>query len=592
MADKTVAEIPSVKERRPAKKSKSPGLRGRYMSFFTQHFNKQPVKVRLAEGMKQEWEVERGSVLTEIPKITDPNIEEIEFYSINEPYTYARIIYNEEKSEYVYQGIEPQLTYREKEVLNFLKDTLKMTLAYDWEEMSEKDRKEYLEENLKALIRSRSLKMNPMTEDKIRYYILRDFVGYGAIDILIQDIDVEDTSCDGVDIPIFIFHRKFESIKTSILFEDEDELNSFVILLGQRCGKQVSVSQPILDGTSFEGHRIQATYSKEVTTRGASFTIRRFKEKPFTPVDLLDFHSASPEMVAYLWIAVEHGESMIIAGGTASGKTATLNAIMLFIPPTAKIVSIEDTREINLPHENWIPGVTRTGIGAVGAGGKAAGGVDMYDLVRAALRQRPNYIMVGEVRGKETYTMFQAMATGHTTYATMHADSVKSMVHRLENPPISCPRILLSALNNVVIQKHARVGSSVVRRIMDLVEIVGFEPETNELITNTVFEWDQATDSFIYKGHSFLYDKIQEMKGLTSDEMREEVERRIEIINYMIKKHMTNFKEVGALVSSYYKEPEMAYERIKKDTAKMERLEAQRAAVEAKRKGGKSVARS
>jgi flagellar protein FlaI len=578
--------------KKPPKKSGSSGLKNRYVTFFTKHFNRQPVKVRLAEGMRQEKEVDRGSVLTSIPKIKDPNIEEIDFYSVNEPFTYVRIYYNEEKSEYIYEGIEPQLTRREKEMMVYLKETLKMTLAYDWEEMSEKDRKEYLEENLNALISSRGVKMNPVTEDKIRYYILRDFVGYGPIDILIQDERVEDTSCDGVEIPIFIFHKKFESIKTSIVFADEDELNSFVILLGQRCGRQVSVSQPILDGTSIEGHRIQATYAKEVTTRGASFTIRRYKEKPFTPVDLLDFHSASPEMVAYLWIAVEHGESMIIAGGTASGKTATLNAMMLFIPPTAKIVSIEDTREINLPHENWIPGVTRTGAGEKGADGKAAGGVDMYDLVRAALRQRPNYIMVGEVRGQETYTMFQAMATGHTTYATMHADSVKSMVHRLENPPISCPRILLSALNNVIIQKHARVGSSVVRRIMEMVEIVGFEPETNELITNTVFEWDQATDSFLYKGHSFLYDKIQEMKGLTSDEMREEVERRIEIINFMIKKQMTNFREVGKLVSSYYKEPEAAYQELKKEIMKIEHREAQKAAVEAKRKGGKSVPRS
>jgi flagellar protein FlaI len=560
------------------------------MSFFAQRFNKKPKIVRLAEGMRQEKQVERGSVLTDIPKITDPKIEEIDFYVVNEPYTYVRIIYKEATSEYIYEGIEPQLSPREKEIMYYLKDTLKMTLGYDWEEMSDRDRREYLEENLDAIIKSRGMKINPISEDKLRYYILRDFVGYGPIDILIQDENVEDTSCDGVGIPLFIFHKKLESIKTSIVFEDEDELNSFVILLGQRCGRQVSVSQPILDGTSTEGHRIQATYSKEVTTRGASFTIRRYKEKPFTPVDLLDYHSASPEMVAYLWIAVEHGESMIIAGGTASGKTATLNSMMLFIPPTAKIVSIEDTREINLPHENWIPGVTRTGAGEKGADGKAAGGVDMYDLVRAALRQRPNYIMVGEVRGKETYTMFQAMATGHTTYATMHADSVKSMVHRLENPPISCPRILLSALNNVIIQKHARVGSSVVRRVIEMVEIVGFEPETNELITNTVFEWDQATDSFLYKGHSFLYDKIQEMKGLTSDEMREEVERRIEIIHYMVKKNMTDFRQIGVLVSSYYKEPDVAYEEIKKDMEKIEHLEAQRAAVEAAKKGERSVA--
>lgn len=550
---------------RPRKRGVFSKIKHGYVAFFNRRLRKKPLKVMLVEGLHYETDMERGSVVTDIPPITNPNIEEIEFYTVDEPFTYVRIHYNHERSEYVYEAIEPQLTNREKERLDYLKESLRKILAYDWETMGEKDKKEYIEESLSSLIKSRGIKMNQATESKIYYYVIRDFVGYGPIDILMHDLNIEDISCDGENIPLFLFHRTYESIKSNIIFEEEDELNSFSILLGQRCGKHVSVANPILDGTSMEGHRIQATYAKEVTTRGSSFTIRRFKEQPFTPVDLLDFHTASPEMVTYLWIAVEHGESMIIAGGSASGKTATLNAIMLFIPPTAKIVSIEDTREINLPHDNWIPGVTRSGAGEVGADGKAAGGIDMYDLVRAALRQRPNYIMVGEVRGKETYTMFQAMATGHTTYCTMHADSVKSMVHRLENPPISCPRILLSALNNVVIQKHARVGSSVVRRIMELVEIVGFEPETNELITNTVYEWDQATDSFIYKGHSFLFDKIQEMKGMTSEEMQEEVDRRVEIINYMQKMHMVNFKEVGALVSAYYKEPEEAFDKINEE---------------------------
>src|SRR6266508_1233961 len=220
------------------------------------------------------------------------------------------------------------------------------------------------------------------------------------------DLRIEDVSCDGTAIPLFIFHQKYESIKTSVIFDDDDALNSFVVMLGQRCAKQISVANPILDGTSVEGHRVQATYSREVTTRGSSFTIRRYKEKPFTPTELVKF-------------------------GTASGKTATLNSAGLFIRPGAKIVSIEDTREINLPHENWIPGTTRSGVGERGADGKAGGEIDMYDLVRAALRQRPNYILVGEVRGAETYTMFQAMATGHPTMSTMHADSVKSMVNRL-----------------------------------------------------------------------------------------------------------------------------------------------------------------
>ncbi|MCK4455058.1 MAG: type II/IV secretion system ATPase subunit, partial [Thermoplasmata archaeon] len=303
----------------------------------------------------------------------------------------------------------------------------------------------------------------------------------------------------------------------------------------------------------------------EVTTRGSSFTIRRFKEKPFTPTELIRYNTASSEMVAYLWLAVEHGRSMMICGGTATGKTATLNAAALFIRPGAKIVSIEDTREINLPHENWIPGTTRSGVGEKGLDGKAAGEIDMFDLVRAALRQRPNYIIVGEVRGRETYTMFQAMATGHPTMSTMHADSVKSMVNRLENPPINTPRILLTALNFVVVQNFARIGaeSEQVRRVFQIVELVGFEPETNELITNTVYEWDMATDSFIYKGHSFLFDELQEMKNMTHDEMDQEFQRRVDLVNYMVEKNLDDYRDISRLVVAYYHYPEETVEKIR-----------------------------
>jgi len=273
-------------------------------------------------------------------------------------------------------------------------------------------------------------------------------------------------------------------------------------------------------------------------------------------------------MIAYLWHAVEMGWSIMLCGGTASGKTATLNALALFIPPGAKIITMEDTREINIPHENWIPGTTRTGYGEKGADGKAAGEVDMYDLVRAALRQRPNYIIVGEVRGKETYTMFQAMATGHTTYSSMHADSVKSMVNRLENPPISTPRILLTALNLCIIQLHARVGMSQVRRITQIVEIIGFEPETNELITNKVYEWDQATDSHLYKGHTFLFDAIMEMKNMTHDDMDGEFQRRVDIIQYLSDRNVTDFREISRIITSYYKEPQKTAKLIRKEMGK------------------------
>ncbi len=523
---------------------------------------KQP---RGAAARRRDWSKGRGSVYTEIPPITDTSIEEIGFYCVVDPYSYIQATYNRATSEYLLRVIEPKLGEDEEELLTLFKETLEKTLDYEWEKLTVMDKKTYLEKSVDSFIKSRGMSIEPISKDKITYFLVRDFVGFGPIDALMNDYHIEDISCDGVGIPLFVFHNKFESIKTNIVFEEEGTLNSFVINLGQRCGKQLSVSNPILDGTTVEGHRVQATYAREVTTRGASFTIRRFKEKPFTPVELIKYGTASPEIVAYMWLSVEHGESAIICGGTASGKTATLNAMALFIPPGAKVVTMEDTREINLPHENWIPGTTRSGVGERGPDGKAAGEIDMYDLVRAALRQRPNYIIVGEVRGKETYTMFQAMATGHTTYSTMHADSVKGMVNRLENPPINCPRILLTALRNVIIQTHARVGVDMVRRIKQLIEIVGFEPETNELISNTVYEWDQASDKFIFKGHSFLFDKIMEMKNLTHEELLQEFERRVDIVKYMVSKDIEDHHEIWALIREYYKEPKETAERVRRE---------------------------
>ena len=512
----------------------------------------------------------KGSKVTEVPEISDDQIEVTDYYAVVPDYAYVRITYNNRTSEYLYEVIEPKLDEMEREMLELIKDTLQKTLGYEWEFLTSMDKKEYLRQAVESFIESRGLKISQLSSKRIQYYIIRDFVGHAFIDVMMKDDEVEDISCDGVGVPLFISHRKYESIKSNLVLYNEDDLNNFVVALAQRGGKQISVSSPILDGTTQEGHRVNATYSREVSTRGSTFTIRRFKDRPFTPVDLLKYKTVSPEMMAYLWLGVENGESMILCGGTASGKTSALNSIALFIPPGAKIVSIEDTREINLPHENWIPGATRTGAGERNADGKAAGEIDMFDLMRASLRQRPNYIIVGEVRGKETYIMFQAMATGHTTYSTMHADSVKSMVNRLENPPINCPRILLTALRNVLIQSQVRVGNDYVRRMKQIIEIVGFEPETNELITNMVYEWDQATDHFVYKGHSFLFDKIMEMKSLTHEEMQEEFERRIEIINYMVAKDLRDHRKIWAVTQGYYKEPQKTLQRVRKEMDEME----------------------
>ena len=301
-----------------------------------------------------------------------------------------------------------------------------------------------------------------------------------------------------------------------------------------------------------------------MTKRGSSFTIRRFKENPFTPLDLMKFKTMSTEMMAYLWISTEFGSSMMVCGGTASGKTTTLNAVLLFIPPQKKIISIEDTRELNLPHENWIPGLTREGFG--GKRANVIGQVDMFDLLTAALRQRPDYLMVGEVRGKEAYVVFQAMATGKTSYSTFHAEDVQSMVHRMENDPINLPRALITALDIVLLQAQVKVGTKMTRRVKSLTEIVGIDMETGELITNSVFTWNPADDSFNYSGHSYIFEKVRAIKSWSPREMERELQRRVEILNYMSKKGATNYRQVAKVISAYYRNPERVMKEIRDQT--------------------------
>ncbi|HTT73658.1 MAG TPA: type II/IV secretion system ATPase subunit, partial [Thermoplasmata archaeon] len=460
--------------------------------------------------------------VTPVPPLSDPALKELDFAPIRPGISYVRITYHNTRNEYLYEVIEPPLTPLEKE----LTDRLRTVLIEQFEPLPEHDpetKRRELRRMVDDQLLAWELSPGPTTKGRVLYYLERDFVGYGLVEVPMTDTEVEDISCDGVGIPLYIYHRKYGSIRSNLKFGSSKELDDFVVWLAQRSGKHISVASPILDATVPDGSRLQATLGIHVTKRGSSFTIRRFRDNPFTPVDLLKFKTMSPEMMAYLWIAIENGQSMMVCGGTASGKTTTLNATLLFIPPQMKIVSIEDTRELNLPHENWVPSLTRAGFGAKNlTSGKAPGEIDMFDLLAAALRQRPQYLMVGEVRGAEAFIVFQAMATGKTCYTTFHAESVSAMVHRMENPPITLPRSLVSALNLVLLQRQVKVGTKMTRRVQSLTEIVGLDPETNELITNSVYSWNPADDTFLYSGHSYIYERVALMKNLSMKEMERE----------------------------------------------------------------------
>ncbi len=556
--------------RRPAR-SFSPFLR---VGAALRKGSSDPHGVRLARlgvsGQGAEGEV------TPVPPLPDPAQKEIDLAPIRPGFSYVRVSYHNARNEYLYEVIEPPLSPLEKE----LTERMHTVLIDEFEPLPELDpqtKRTELRLMVDKKLQEWDLSPGPTTKGRMLYYLERDFIGYGIVDVPMTDSEVEDISCDGVGIPLYIYHRKFGSIRSNLKFESAKLVDDYVIWLAQRSGKHISVASPILDATVPDGSRLQATLGVHVTKRGSSFTIRRFRDNPFTPVDLLKFKTMSPEMMAYLWIAIESGQSMMVCGGTASGKTTTLNATLLFIPPQMKIVSIEDTRELNLPHENWVPSLTRAGFGAKNlVSGKAPGEIDMFDLLAAALRQRPQYLMVGEVRGAEAFIVFQAMATGKTCYTTFHAESVSAMVHRMENPPISLPRSLVSALNLVLLQRQVKVGSKMTRRVQSLTEIVGLDPETNELITNSVYSWNPADDTFLYSGHSYVYERVALAKNWSMKEMEREVRRRVEMLDYLqareaqaTRQHPFTHRDVGQLVAFYYKEPEKALQEAREDLAKM-----------------------
>ena len=508
----------------------------------------------------EEYDPKKHGPLVDVTFKPQPGIEEIEIYPVNPPYAYIQIVYDHATHEYTYIVLEPLLTDPEKELLKELKERLFETLDINTKDISKEEAAIRLRAAATDIILDFGIKLTPLQREVILYNMHKDFLGDGLIDSVMHDKYIEDISCDGVNTSLFVYHANYESMKTTLLYTNAEDLDSFVTKLAQRSGKYISIAQPILDSTMQDGSRIQMTLGQEVTAHGSTFTIRKFKDEPITPTDLIEWRTFAPLSIAYIWLCVENGKSAIFAGGTASGKTTSLNAISLFIPPLSKIVSLEDTRELKLPHPNWIPSVTRDSFDTSGRGE-----INMYELLRAAMRQRPEYILVGEVRGKECQTLFQAMSTGHTTYSTIHADSVASVVHRIENPPMDVPRNMLSALDFVCIQVQGRVGGKRIRRSKQIVEILDIDPRTNELITNEVFKWRSATDEITYSGKSYLLEEIMEAKGWSENRMREELKRRQEVLEWMRLKKIRHYKDVAKILISYHRDPEAVIEKVRKD---------------------------
>ena len=471
-------------------------------------------------------------------------------YSVMSPFAFIHIYWDPKIYEVLYEVEEPILDKTEASYKEQILTAIMDMINYDT--IVEKDVEKllaYIDKRFKLIAFELGINMPYESYKKIYYYLIRDFLGFNEIDPLLKDYFVEDIECNGVDCPVYIVHRIFRNLKTNLTFKDMDRLEGFVEKLAQRSGKHISYASPILDGSLPDGSRVNATYTKDITSRGPTFTIRKFTKTPWTPSQLVSFRTLSPEMLAYLWILVQYKMNILITGGTSSGKTTLLNAVAFFIPPEARVVSIEDTRELNLPRENWLPSVVR---GAIGMGN--LGEIDLFTLLKSSFRQNPDYVIVGEVRGKEAYVLFQGMASGHASISTMHADSVDTVIKRLETPPIELSPTLLNVLDCICIMTHAVAQKYETRKLKEIVEIINV---TNEgiAITNTPFVWDPAEDKFYFKKNSKIFEKISKTYGITMNELQSEFRKRVQLIYKMYENKIFGFQEFQDMITQYYKKP-------------------------------------
>jgi flagellar protein FlaI len=400
------------------------------------------------------------------------------------------------------------------------------------------------------------IRVTPRELDGIRYRVLRDKVGLGVLQPLLLDPYIEDISCSGVG-PIFIEHKVFKSVQSTITFATHDEVDDFVIWLGEWIKHPVTVRNPLVDAVLPDGSRINIVYGREISKRGSNFTIRKFSETPISVPELIEFGTMDYMMAAYLSLMLEEGMNLFVVGATASGKTTTLNAINTFILPDAKIITIEDTPEVKVPHKNWIQEVTR------GTSGDDKGSdVGMFQLLKAALRQRPDLIIVGEIRGEEGRIAFQAMQTGHAVMSTFHAASVEKLVQRLTGDPINIPKTYIDNLNVVVIQAAVRLADGkMARRILSINEIIGYDPVSEEFSYLEAFRWDPAADTFEFPGYmnSFLLEQYIAIKrGIPPHKRKavyKEVERRAKVFEKLHKEQgVTDFNEFFQVLAEAHRQ--------------------------------------
>lgn len=383
---------------------------------------------------------------------------------------------------------------------------------------------------------------------KIFYYVVRELAGYGSLNVMFLDPNIEDISCNGLNSPLYVWHSKYESIPTNISFTDEQIANDFIIKLAHKGTKHISTAKPLLDAMLPDKHRLAATFMKEVSTRGSTFCIRKFRSDPFSIVDLIKRRTLNERIAAYFWLLLEYKMSLMIMGGTGAGKTSLLNAMLSLLSQNDKIVTVEEIPEISPPLENWTQLHARQ---SLQFGTSQATSIDLFDLVKMSLRYRPDYIIVGEIRGEEAYVLFQAVATGHGGLCTIHADSLENVVKRLTSPPMNVSEVYISLMNSAVhihrveLPKPVR-GITFGRRIRTIWEIEDFD------VYREVANWEIKNDTFnTHFEDSYHLRQVAINSGMAFEDVMKELDTRESYLKEIIESQVRDQKEVAEKILSY-----------------------------------------
>jgi flagellar protein FlaI len=485
----------------------------------------------------------------------DPQV--IETYAMQSPYSKVTIASLWElgggKAYYIE---EVELTEEEKEILQKLLDIISKELEPPKTEM---DPKTHVANEARRLAKKYGVakKINEDSWSKIEYYIQRNLVGFGDIDVIMNDPMIEDLSVNGVGIPVYVWHRKYESMPTNLTFTDENALDNLIVKLTHLASKHISTAFPILDAMLPGKDRLAATFRREVSPKGGSFSIRRFREEPFSIVDLMELGTLNEEIAAYFWLLIENRMTIAVIGGTGAGKTSTLNALASLVKPSMKIVTVEEIPELNIPHENWVQLVSRE---SYGLGAMKSGEVTLFDLVKTSLRYRPDYIVVGEIRGEEAFVLFQALATGHGGLTTLHAESLDYTVKRLTSPPMNVAKTYIPLINVATLVERVQLPNPKTdvtfgRRLKSIVEVVDFEEY------KTIASWNPLTDGFqVDLKNSDQLRKVGLRHGLNLKDVLEEIRNRALFLHDLKVKGVRKNVELAKRITNYYLEAEFPRE--------------------------------